>query len=193
MKKYLSLLLFLILSITLNVKADMGPPSIAKFELVVSNKNGATCYEEKNNSFVATNKKIAYNKIVYLEYKQSNDYYSISLKNENIEGGCILKVSDLSLKNSSFSQNNAEVNKITPVNAIVLAGGGLNLRKGPSTLYSKVTLVPEKTVLKLTHNAGSYWYYTEYNGKSGWVTAEQGYLGLDSDYVLINIFKDTEI
>ena len=193
MKKYLSLLLILMLSITFNVKADMGPPSIARFELIVSNKNGATCYEEKNNKYVATNKKIDYNKIVYLEFKQSNDYYSISLKDGDIENGCILKLSDLSLKDGSFSQNNTEVNKIEPVNAIVLAGGGLNLRKGPSTMYSKVTLIPEKTVLKLTHNAGTYWYYTEYDGKSGWVSAENGYLGLECDYILLNVFKNTEI
>ena len=190
MKKYLSLLLILILSITFNVKADMGPPSIAKFELVVSNKNGAVCYEEKDNKFVATNKKIAYNKIVYLEFKQSNDYYSVYLKDGNIDGGCILKLSDLSLKDNSFSQNNTEAEKITSKNAIVLAGGGLNLRKGPSTMYSKVTLIPEKTILKLTHKAGDLWYYTEYNGKSGWVSAD--YVAYDEDYILYE-FENVDI
>ncbi len=194
MKKYLSLLLILLLSITFNVKADMGPPSIAKFELVVSNKNGAVCYEEKNNKYIATNKKIDYNKIVYLEFKQSNDYYSVLIKDKDMmEEGCIVKVSDLSLKDSKFEVSNKDVTKIEPVNAVVLAGGGLNLRKGPSTMYSKVTLIPEKTILKLTHNAGTYWFYTEYNGKSGWISAENGYLGLDSNYILINVFKDTEI
>lgn len=194
MKKYLSLLLIILLSITFNVNADMGPPSIAKFELVVSNKNGATCYEEKDNKYVATNKKIDYNKIVYLEYKLSNDYYTVLIKNKDLmEEGCIVKVSDLSLKDSKFDVTNKEVSKIEPVNAVVLAGGGLNLRKGPSTMYSKITLVPEKTVVKLTHNSGTYWYYTQYNGNNGWGTAENGYLGLDSDYVLINIFRDTEI
>ena len=194
MKKNLSLLLILLLSITFNVKADMGPPSIAKFELVVSNKNGATCYEEKDNRYIATNKKIDYNKIVYLEFKQSNDYYSVLIKDKDMmEEGCIVKVSDLSLKDSKFEVSNKDVTKIEPVNAIVLAGGGLNLRKGPSTMYSKVTLIPEKTILKLTHNAGTYWFYTEYNGKSGWVSAENGYLGLECDYILLNVFKDTEI
>ena len=194
MKKNLSLLLILLLSITFNVKADMGPPSIAKFELVVSNKNGATCYEEKDNRYIATNKKIDYNKIVYLEFKQSNDYYSVLIKDKDMmEEGCIVKVSDLSLKDSKFEVSNKDVTKIEPVNAVVLAGGGLNLRKGPSTMYSKVTLIPEKTILKLTHNAGTYWFYTEYNGKSGWVSAENGYLGLECDYILLNVFKDTEI
>lgn len=193
MRKILNVFFIIILAITFNVKADMGPPSLAKFELIVSNKNGATCYEEKNNKFVATNKKIDYNKIVYLEFKQSNDYYSISLKDGDIENGCIVNLKDLSLKDGSFNTNSNEVEKITPKYAIVLAGGGLNLRKGPSTMYSKVTLIPEKTVLKLTHNAGTYWYYTEYDGKSGWVSAENGYLGLECDYILLNVFKDTEI
>ena len=138
MRKNLSLLLILLLSITFNVKADMGPPMIARFELVVSNKNGAACYEEKNNKFVETNKKIAYNKIVYLDYKEANDYYVVSLKDGNIDDGCIVKLSDLSLKNSTFNNNNESAEKITPKYAIVLAGGGLNLRKGPSTMYSKV-------------------------------------------------------
>ena len=196
MKKYLSLLLILLLSITFNVKADMGPPSIARFELVVSNKNGATCYDQKDGKFVATNKKIDYNKIVYLDYNYDGDYYSISLKDEEINDNCLVNIHDLSLKDSSFSQNNQSVEKITPKYAIVFAGGGLNLRKGPSTMYSKVTLIPEKTILKLTHKAGDLWYYTEYNGKSGWVSAD--YVAYDEDYILyefenVNIYSDKKL
>ena len=96
MKKHLSLLLIILLSITFNVKADGISPILAKFELVVSNKNGATCYEEKNNKFIATNKKIEYNKIVYLNYNYDNNYYTISLKDEDINYSCILNIRDLS-------------------------------------------------------------------------------------------------
>lgn len=196
MRKILNVFLIIILAVAFNVKADMGPPSIAKFELIVSNKNGATCYDEKDNKYIATSKKIDYNKIVYLNLEYSKDYYSVSLKDGNIEGGCIVNLKDLSLKDSSFTKDNTEVTKIEPVNAIVLAGGGLNLRKGPSTMYSKVTLIPEKTIIKLTHQAGDLWYYTEYNGKSGWVNAN--YIAYDEDYILydfkdINIYSDNKL
>ena len=192
MKKYLSLLLILLLSITFNVKADGASPILAKFELVVSNKSGATCYNEKDNKFVTTDKKIPYNKIVYLDYNYDGDYYSVSLKDEEINYSCLLNIRDLSLKNSSFSNNNSNVEKITPKYAVVLANGGLNLRKGPSTIYSKVTLVPKNTIIKLTHKAGNHWYYIEYNGKSGWITSMNGYLGYDSSDVLFNNY-DVEI
>lgn len=193
MKRYLSLLLILLLSITYNVKADMGPPSIARFELIVSNKDGATCYEQKDNKFVATSKKIAYKQIVYLDLKQSNDYYSILLKNGDLkDGGCVVKLSDLSLKDSTFNLNNEDVSKLNPTYAIVMASGGLNMRKGPSTMYSKITTIPEKAIVKLLYSAGSLWYYGEYDGKAGWITSDNYYLGMDANSILISM-NDVDI
>ena len=43
-KKIKSLIVALICLFVVNVKADMGPPIVASHEAMVTNKNGAICY-----------------------------------------------------------------------------------------------------------------------------------------------------
>ena len=51
MKKRIYLLLIGILLFGFNVKADMGPPMVARYDVTVKNKDGAICYDEINGKY----------------------------------------------------------------------------------------------------------------------------------------------
>lgn len=52
--------------------------------------------------------------------------------------------------------------------ATVKAGGGLNMRRTPSTDGEKVTLIPDGATVQVEEVDGE-WSYVTYDGKSGWV------------------------
>ena len=176
-----------------NVKADMGPPSIPQHDVIVTIKDGAQCYERSDGKFTKTKVVIPYNTTlsVYSDIEGSYIYVNSS-KNEEYD--CYVRYSDVSSKTQKFDMDNKEnVTKITPVKAIVLAKGGLNLRKGPSVTYSKIITVPQYSVVTLSYESGTYWYYATYNNQSGWITSMDNYIGIDENKVLyspekINIY-----
>lgn len=186
MKKIKLLIIIVICLFAVNVKAEVDPPSVVQHEVMVTNKEGAVCYENDKK----TDKVIPYGKILIVITDINGKY--IDVYNEKEDTSCLVKYVDVSAKTQEFSLTNKEVNKITSVNAIVLAKGGLNLRRGPSVTYSKRLTVPQYSVVNLTHRAGTFWYYTTYNGTSGWVTAMSNYLGRDGKEVLYS-YKSIEI
>ena len=186
MKKIKLLIITVICLFIVNVKAEVNPPSVVQHEVMVTNKEGAVCYENDKK----TDKVIPYGKMLIVITDINGKY--ISVYNEKEDTSCLVKYVDVSAKTQEFSLTNKEVNKITSVNAIVLANGGLNLRRGPSVTYSKRLTVPQYSVINLTHKAGTFWYYTTYNGTSGWVTAMNNYLGRDGKEVLYS-YKSVEI
>ena len=104
-------------------------------------------------------------KIVFIDIDGS--YINVTSVEKNEDGtykyDCMVKYADVSAVNQNFNMNTNQVEKINTTKAIVLASGGINLRKGPSVTYSKLTTIPQYTVVTLTHNAGDHWYYTKYN------------------------------
>ena len=163
------------------VKADMEPPRIIKHKVMVTNKDGAICYQDGKK----TNQVIPYGTTLDVDYDIDGSYISVS----NDKYYCDVKYVDVSSKTQNFSLDNSDVEKIDSVRVIVLAKGGLNLRKGPSVTYSKLITIPQYSSVKVSYKAGTYWYYTEYNGVYGWITAINGYVGFESNEVLYNYEK----
>ena len=178
MRKILLLLIACLLVI--NVKAEERPV-IVSHKVMVTNKEGTTCYKDNEKTDVV----IPYKTMLIASYDISGSYINVY----NDDYNCDVKYSDVSSNTQKFSVDDKNVTKITPVRSIVLSSTGLNLRIGPSVTYAKIMTIPQNTVLTLSYKAGTYWYYTEYNNKAGWVTAMNMYLGYDYNKVLVNYEK----
>lgn len=184
MKKINYLVIVFICLFIVNVKADMGPPMIVEHDVMVTNKNGAQCYDYDGKKM---DKVIPYGTTLQVYQEISGNY--IDVQDTKGEYVCQVKYSDVSAKTQSFDLKNENVYKMEPKKVIILANGGLNLRKGPSVTYSKILTIPQYTVVTVSYQAGNYWYYTTYNGKSGWITAMNGYVGFEGEATLINYKK----
>lgn len=57
----------------------------------------------------------------------------------------------------------------TSYGQVATSGSALNLRSGPSTDYSRLTTIPDGTILTLSSSTDG-WYYVTYNGVSGYVS-----------------------
>ncbi len=182
--KKVYVLVFVILTLLISVKADMESPHIIEHEVMVTNKEGAICYENGKK----TDKVIPYGTMLKVDHDISGSFIDVF----NSDYSCNVKFSDVSAKTQSFDINNSEVEKLTPTKAIILAKGGLNMRKGPAVSYSKILTIPQYKTVTITHKAGSFWYYTEYDGKKGWITGMDGYIGYDGKEVLCN-YETTKI
>ena len=183
MKKFKLIILIICLFIV-NVKADMGPPTIIEHEVMVTNKDGAVCYEGSKK----TNKVIPYGTMLKVYSDISGRYINVF----NDKYSCDVIYSDVSAKIQSFDINNKDVEVLTSRKAIILAKGGLNMRKGPAVSYSKIMTIPQYTVVTVTHRAGTYWYYADYNGQKGWISGMDGYIGFDGKEVLYN-YKSVKV
>ena len=189
MKKIKLFIIILICLFVVNVKADMGPPTVIEHKAMVTNKNGAQCYSLYEGKATKEDRVIPYKTVLGI-YSEIFDKSYISVSDDKVEeNNCIVKFSDVSAVDQNFSLKTGGVEKITPIKAVILAGGGLNMRKGPSVTYSKITTIPQYTVVTLTYKAGTYWFYCEYNGKSGWITGIDYYFGYEGKEVL---YSDTE-
>lgn len=179
--KKISILLFLIICLfIINVKADELPVVISHL-VMVTNKDGTTCFKNGEK----TDQVIPYKTMLTVNTDINGSY----IKVVNDEYDCDVKYSDVSSNSQKFSLENKDVSEIASVRAIVLSNTGLNMRIGPSVTYAKIMTIPANTLLTLTHKAGTFWYYTEYNGKSGWITSMNKYIGFDDNKVLINYEK----
>lgn len=178
MKKFLFTVLFVCL-FNVNVKADVVLPKVIVYKAMITNKDGAVCYDEnKNKSDVL----IPYKRTFNVEF----DSYKGLIYVSDSEYSCYVKTDDLGAMDSEFDLKNKNITKINSVKAVVLASNGLNLRKGPATSYRKIATVPSKTILTIKYQAGTYWYYVEYDNKTGWVTAMNQYVGYEDNKVLVN-------
>ncbi len=184
MKKSKLLIIISICLFNICVKAQDELPTIVSHEVMVTNKNGTICY----NNGEKTDLTIPYGTTLSVYYDIVGSYIYVS----NDKYSCSVKYVDVSSKTQEFNLTNEGVKEITPTKAIILVKGGLNLRKGPSVTFSKKITVPQYTVVTLTHQAGTYWYYTEYNGVYGWVTSMNNYIGVEDNKVLY-FYEDVNI
>ena len=187
MKKVVNLIILIfVFSFFVNVKADMGPPSVIKYYVTVVNKDGAACYDYTEKGYVKGAKTVPYGKEYYVVDEVENNKY-VYIYSDDDNQSCLVSLSDIMIKNGNFDIKSEEVVKIDESKAIIFAKGGLNLRKGPAMSYSKIITVPQYSVVKVKYRAGTYWYYAEYSGKEGWISAINGYFGYDSSDVLYDI------
>lgn len=178
MKRIKLLIIVFVCLFVFNVKADMGAPSVVIHKVMVTNKNGAQCYSGGKK----TSQVIPYGTTFDLMNEINGSYVDVYVNDG--EYSCNIKYSDISAVNQSFNLKDAE--KLdSPRKAVILAKGGLNMRKGPAVTYGKITTIPQYAVVTATYSAGEYWYYVTYNGSSGWVTGMDNYLGFDGKEVLV--------
>lgn len=190
MKKIFNLLFLGIMVLGLsNVMADAGAPMISSYDIIVSNKDGASCYSYNvdTRKYVKSDKKLDYGK-TYKVYSEIFGGY-VGINDDNCD---YVKLSDVKTTKESYSVNNDDVEKITQQKAVILARGGLNMRKGPAVAYQAITTIPQYSVVTLKYKTGTFWYYAEYNGRSGWISGVNQYFGYDGDKILVSTEK-TEI
>ena len=171
------LLLLIICLLVINVEAD-NIPVIASHKVMVTNKEGTSCYKEGKK----TDEVIPYKTMLMVNYDIVGSYINVT----NDKYNCDVKYVDVSSYDQKFSLDNQSVEQITPIRALVLSTSGLNMRIGPSVTYSRVVRIPQNTVITLNYKSGTYWYHTEYDGKLGWITSMNGYIGYDFNRVLIS-------
>ena len=198
MKKIFYLLsLIFVIAFIVNVKADMGAPSVIKYYVTVVNKDDAPCYDfDKNGKRVKSDRKASYGKEYYVVSEVTDNKY-VYIENSADSFSCEVQLSDIMIKNNNFDIKSEGVEKIEEAHAIIFAKGGLNLRKGPAMSYSKIVTIPQYSVVTIRYRAGTYWYYAEYNGHKGWISGINGYFGYDSSDILydiedINIYNDSD-
>ena len=188
MKKITNLLILIFVFIFMsNVKADMGPPSVIKYYVTVVNKSGAPCYEvNSQNNYVKTKDTIPYGTTLYVTDEAVNSKYINTYSDEPTGKSCLIALSDTMIKNGNFDIKSEEVEKIDSIKAVILAKGGLNLRKGPAMSYGRIITIPQYAVVTISYKAGTYWFYAEYNGQKGWISGINQYLGYEGNDVLYN-------
>ena len=164
MKKLFSLLsiMFLIFGFNLNVKADMGPPTITEYDIRIKDIEGTTAYNDWDNSSVT----IPYDSVLTVTFESNVDGvlfgqimynekdYLIDLSKVEI----IKKVIDLSKWEKK------------PQKMYVYKDGAY-LYNGPSKVYGKVNgnvELPVGTTIEFEYSDG-VWAYVEYKGTKGWV------------------------
>ncbi len=177
MKKGLILIISLLF---INVYAEVELPKIVKYKAMITNKDGAVCYDE--NKSQKDDILVPYKKVFTVE----NDVYKGLIYIQDDTYSCFVKSDDLGAMDSEFSLDNKEIEKIEETKAIVLNSSGINLRKGPATSFRKIVTVPDKAIVNIKYKAGTYWYYVEYDGKAGWLTSMNPYIGYEDDEVLVN-------
>ena len=67
MRKIKLFVIILICLFVVNVKADMGPPTIIVHKVMVTNKNGAQCYDHDMNKYIKMDKVIPYKTTLQVE------------------------------------------------------------------------------------------------------------------------------
>ena len=183
--KKLKFLLICLLCLPVIVKADMGPPETKQYELVVTNPDGIDYYKDEEGNPVAGH--IKKDEVITVTWEYEGEYH-IELKNGNY--GIIKSVSGTSLIKDEIDPTKEKTEDIfksdTEQEAIVYANEGVDLYKGPSSVYEKVAHVKKGTKLKYYYSVGDTTYiYTEYNGKKGWaeILDEKILISTKEDYI----------
>ena len=159
------------------VYADMSAPELRAFEIVVINPDGVDYYDYQGNTKGHLNK----DDIVVVEYEYNNQY-TIASQETNKYGGHEIIGYISSLDGFNIVQEEVDPTKIkddslitkydTPQKARVYASEGVDIYKGPASVYEKVGHIKKDVVLTYSYAAGGYnitHIYVEYNGVKGWV------------------------
>ncbi|MBR0121108.1 MAG: hypothetical protein IJM10_04910 [Clostridia bacterium] len=195
MKKLTAILLaaLICLGVSLTAFADMDGPGIRSVECNVTNPNGARFYyydyNEETEENILKSKTIPYGAVLMVtaEYDTSwlfeNEKALAGKRIGSVEYqddfGYVL-LSDISVADGSFELSQAKRLQHPPTYTVT-DKKGIKLYKGPSQVFEEVGTIPEGAEIKLTYldNGGengyaNSFYYTEYNGMSGWIFHYEG-------------------
>lgn len=206
--KYLKhIILFLLIIISVlwieAAHADMSAPEIREFEIVVINPDGVDYYNYKGEIVGHLNK----DETVIVLYEYSGTY-SIGRKKTNEYGR---EVNDeigniKSLDGFSIVQKEVDPTTITDDKSItkydtskkarVYDSNGVDIYKGPSSVYEKVGHIKKDEVLSYNYAVestagGTTHIYVEYNGVKGWIEILKSKVLIENDTQYI-FSKDVE-
>ena len=183
-KKFYFIILLLTMFMPYIVKADMGAPSIRRYEATVINSAGVDYYVY--DTYDEVNNKSIYKKAGHLN---SGDKFTVSYEGNNDNDKFIEIVLD-----ESFDQKYIfDLDSVKPVDLeidptkidlgddvvffdsekIALTNADVDLLKGPSFAYDKITTIPKGTNLSYKYGIGSEgltYIYVEYEGNKGWIS-----------------------
>lgn len=199
MKKRIKLLLFVILFVPMLVYADMGSPMIKPYQMVVVSTDGIDYYDYDGNVKGHLNKDDTFT--VQYEY---NGGYNISIPgNEtsfNLKDltGIMLVQDELKPEEAMKDEKNngSWIKKVSSKNnALVYAEEGVDVRKGPSTVYDKVGHLDKDTKIKYLYSldgGGTTHIYVNSNGVKGWIDILESKVLLETSEKFI-AFKDINL
>lgn len=173
MKKVLRIAVFFIiifLGVQICVHADMGIPEIRPYKVKVINPNGVICYDNDGNILV----ELKYGDEIEVDYETLwADISKVTFVVENIGR---YETADIDLKDVASVEEmyvSDELNTEMPREKVVVDEHGAILYKGPGFAYEKTgTIIPKGTeIVVYAEKSASEnpWFYTTYEGVSGWV------------------------
>lgn len=202
MKRIIRVLLLLILLIPLSVKADMGSPMVAPYEVVPASENGAPYYDydydEETEEIVyyevgmipAESKvKVSFEMeddgIIYGAFEMAEAYYYINLND-------FMKI------DTTYKIDTEWYDSKVNYKGIILSSEGAEMKKGPSIMYNGIgTTIPVGAEVQVTVEHGEEspsWVYVTYNGKKGWISILNGAVGLEGDdHEYIEFYKEIDV
>ena len=169
------ILLIFVLFMPIIAYADMGAPMIKPYEMVVVSGDGIDYYDYQGNVKGHLNKDDKFT--VQYEYdggydiKIANSETTFELKNLT---GTMLIQDELKPENFVKDEfSGVSMSKVSSKNkALVYAKDGVDVRKGPSTVYDKVGHLDKDVVIKYTYKldgGGTTHIYVNSNGVKGWI------------------------
>ena len=170
MRKLFSFILAAVTAFLMSVCAfaDVEGPQFYKYEVIVSNLDGAKgyyyYYGEKQDIVIPYQTEL----IVNYEFN-SNNTLMVSVDYNSEE--CEIKYSDVSKKVSQVGPEYGHKLSKT-VSTVVINPNGTPLRDGPADSYQKITTIPYGTILNSNYDSSENypgWSYVTYNGYSGWI------------------------
>ncbi len=188
MKKLIAILLaaMICFGLSLTAFADAGGPMIRSVDCTVTNPNGATLYyfNYDNDSEELLTKTIPYKTVVTVSAEYDPSW--LVTENSIFEGKKIggvnyrgeygyIDLADVTIADGEFSLNDAK--KLAhPMTYTVTNEKGLTMYAGPSQVFDVTGTIPDGATIKLTYqdvgedeNYADSFFYTEYNGKGGWI------------------------
>ncbi|MBR1817770.1 MAG: hypothetical protein IJ772_02870 [Bacilli bacterium] len=178
MKKILKSLILLILICPLFVKADMGAPQVRQYEIVVIKEGGIDYYQDPDYQKVAGHLNKEETAKVVMEY---NDITNIEIENKYY----YIKREGVIAKESEVTPSSSGVKKQVKIkSAIVNNKNGVEVKKGPASMYEIIGTIPYNTELTWQYyidNEGMTDIYIEKDGLKGWVNILQAQVLIEND------------
>lgn len=173
MKKILKLVIMfviVVIGLQISVQADMGIPEIRTYKAKVINPNGTIGYDYNGNAV----EELKYGDEIEIQYETFWADIEEAVFYKEIDGHNLMvhvKLKDIASVEDMYISENLDIE--VPRDRVVVDEHGAILYKGPGFAYEKTgKIVPKGTEITAyaEKNAGENpWFYTTYEGVSGWV------------------------
>ena len=191
MKKFITIgivFVILIFGLQLCVQADMGAPMIKHYKAKVINPNGVKCIDELGN----VTAELEYGDEIEIEYEFSNGnekYGSFETGNEPYMFAQV-NLKDIAPVEEMYVSDELQLDN--PIDRVVVAEEGAILYKGPGYGYETTEkVIPRGTEIVVYYEeeySDNPWFYTTYEGISGWV-CELNTLGTYTDEEKVILYE----